>query len=184
MNMKHTFALLSTILLIASCDRDGSTQNGGIPVDSETVLYRVTGLTGLVEYGDELVAMTYPMNSREARIREENINAAQLGLSDERSSHDLKDQRDNHFIKVRDFGDETGHRFFYFERNASDALVFRGVCSGSWEKGRQSDSSLAVCDITYPSGNLIVYFEVSERAFIVHGEAIAKRVLEVVHAKR
>lgn len=184
MNMKRIFILLLATISVASCDRSESTASEGIPVDSNTVLYRVTGLTGLVEYGDELVAMTYPRKSREARIRQENIDAAQFSLLDKESNSDVMNQGKNRLVKVPDLEDETKHRFFYFERSASGALVFRGVCSESWSKGRQSDSSLAVCDVTYPLGDLIVHFEVSEKAFITHGEAIAERVLDTVRAKQ
>jgi hypothetical protein len=184
MTKKYIFILLLAATFAASCDRRASTANQSIPMESNTVLYRITGLTGLVEHGDELVAMTFPRESREASIRQENINAAQSSLRDKNSGFDLEHQGDERFVRVRDVDDETGHRFFYFERNANGSLAFRGVCSESWGGGPQSDPSLAVCDITYPLEGLIVYFEVSEKVFIAHGEEIAKRVLEVVRANQ
>jgi len=184
MKRKCIAVLMLATSCIVSCNRDEPTVVGGIPVESNAVLYRVTGLKGLIEFGDDLVVMTYPKDSRESRIRQENIDAAKRNLLDKRSGSALAKQAGRYLVKIRDFEDETDHRFFYLERTANGALVFRAVCSESWEKSDPSDASLAVCDITYPLDDLVVYFETSEKTFTGHGQEIAKRVLEVVRAKQ
>lgn len=94
--VKHHAFLLRLVcrqlaaLFISSCGRNDPAEEGGIPVDSDSTLYRVTGLTGLVETGDELIALDYPVESREARIRKRNIDAARLSWMDTRANSELE----------------------------------------------------------------------------------------------
>lgn len=133
-------------------------------------------MQGLIDSGDELVVLVYPLDSREGRIRDENIEIAWRSFSALNGNKAFTQGREP-FLKVPDILDKTGSRFFLFDRDGNQQLHFRGVCAGPWKTDHREAESEAVCDLTYPLGYLIVSIELPERILRRNGPMIVRKVL-------
>lgn len=150
----------------------------GVSDDVDTELHLVRGMQGLIEHGDELMVMVYGEGAREAAIRAHNIVAGQSSL--ERWIAMDKDGQtvlDDRFLRVPDLDDETGSRFYYYERGADRAWKFRAICSGAWDDDPEWPS---ICDLTHQVGQKIVSIELAEPIFLRHYDEIVERVMKAL----
>jgi hypothetical protein len=190
MDMRTTFALLlllATVASLAACGNDPEPAavevdprslfvllQGG-PDDEDTRLYLIKGMTGLIEHGDDLMVMVYGPRSHEAEIREWNILKSRSSLSRwlemGRGGTTVLGGR---FLKVPDLDDESGSRFYYFERDQRGAWQFRAICAGAWDDAPAWPST---CDFTYRFGQKTVSIDIEEPLFLRSPDAIINRVL-------
>lgn len=128
-----------------------------VPDDNDAELYLIKGMSGLIDHGDELLVMVFGAGSREARIRAENVEAGQSSLNRWLASgggHEtvLRER----FLRVPDLDDESGSRFYYFERSSSgEDWDFRAICTGAWD---DDPAWPPTCNLTYVFGSKICLF--------------------------
>lgn len=146
-----------------------------VPDDKDTRLYTIRGMSGLIDHGDELMVMVYGAGAREARIRAANVTAGQSSL--QRWLAAGKGEQtvlDGHFLRVPDLDDESGSRFYYFERSSSEDWQFRAMCTGAWDDDPRWPS---ICDLTYVFSSKIVSIEIEEPLMLRKHAEIVERVL-------
>ena len=154
----------------------------GVPEDADTQLYTIRGMHGLIPHGDELMVMVYGRVAREAKLREENVEAGQSSLQ-RWLAEGKGDQtiRGGRYLRVPDLDDESGSRFYYFEQAEQGEWQFRAICAGGW---RADPNWPPTCDFTYPLRGNIVSIRVSETVFLSgHYAAIRARVLAALAEK-
>jgi hypothetical protein len=178
-------ALLAAILAVFGCRRNGQAQEvdlpwflvpPGVPEDPGTKLYKITGLRGLVAFGDETLAMVSSTDSREAAIRRENITAAYSSLGRWLPTHSGSVGKGP--IRVPDLDDETGARFYYFEQGLSPEPRFMAICVGPWK-----DDTLHTPPICWHSievSGKVVSLELPESILLKHGDAIVAKALRTL----
>lgn len=186
-----TIALLISFLAACGAQLDSQskpvdprtivTPPSGVPEDANTELHLVRGMQGLIEHGDELMVMVYDEGTREATIRAHNVAAGQSSLErwiamDKGGPTALDDR----FLRVPDLDDETGSRFYYYERGSDRAWNFRAICSGAWDDDPKWPS---ICDFTHRIGQKFVSVELSEPVFLSHYDEIVERVMSALRAE-
>lgn len=190
MNMHGAFALILLLLAVVSLIACGNEREpaavevepGSMFVllqggrdDADTRLYLIKGMTGLVEHGDELMVMVYGPCSREAEIRDWNVLKSRSSLRRwlEMGRGEETDL-DGRFLRVPDLDDESGSRFYYFERDQKKEWQFRAICTGAWDDDPTWPPS---CDFTYRFRQKTVSIEIEEPLFLRTIDAITNRVL-------
>ena len=178
------------LFLAAACDgnRDRAstevearslvTPPAGLPDEGKVDLYAIKGLRGLIEDGDELLVMVYGSGAREASIRSENVAAGLSSLSRWQAlKRKDKVPLDGALLRVPDLDDESGSRFYYFERTAAARWDFRAICTGAWDDDPAWPSE---CDVTYPVGRKVVSLRISEPGFLKNRDAIVRLVFDAL----
>jgi hypothetical protein len=186
MNMVR-WLLIPSLFVLSACDQKNKFLSGpvdprsivtppsGLQDDIDIDLYVVHGLSGLIGHGDELMVMVYGHGSREAKMRTENITAGQTSLSRwlDRGNGDQA-LVNGRFLRVPDLDDESGSRFYYYERGPGKTWEFKAICAGAWRNNPKWPSD---CDFTYPIGNKIVSISLEEPLILRHYDAIVERVI-------
>jgi len=148
----------------------------GLPDDTGTKLYKITGLRGLVAFGDETLAMVSSTDSRESAIRRENIAAAYSSRDRWLPTHPGSFGKGP--VRVPDLDDETGARFYYFEQGSSPEPRFMAICVGPWKDAALR--SPPICWRSIEVSDKVVTLELTETVLLKHGDAIVAKVLRTL----
>jgi hypothetical protein len=179
---------LPAIVLACGCHRDGQAAEvempwflapPGLPDDGDVKLYKIVGLRGLIDFGDEMLVMVYGPESREAELRNENIAAARSSSERWLPSHPESPSRNP--IRVPDIDDDSGARFYYLERDPKRELGFMAVCVGPMKGDRIPRP--AMCWRTIQVRDKVVSLQLPEPIMLKNGDIIAAKVLDALEAK-
>jgi hypothetical protein len=173
--------LLLATLHLAGCERepgasDGTTSRAHsreIDPQVDVSLRVVRGMAGLVPHGDELMVMTFDDHSSEAEILEENATIAARSLN--RYLGERPDSTSNQkLLRVPDYEDESGSRFFYYEADQPKGWRLIAVCAGAWIDDPKYPP---VCYLYYRVEGRTIKYGLEEAYLLRNHAEIAHRVL-------
>lgn len=133
----------------------------------------VTGMRGLVPHGDELMVMVFGDNNTEAEILEENTAIGDRSLHRFLLENPARSS-EGKLLRIPDMEDESGTRYFYYERLAQNGWRLIAVCVGG---ELQNAENPPVCSVFYRIGSNTVSYELEESFLLRNHAVITQRVL-------